>query len=55
MKNFKVDEKVVWTSPYMSKEQEVSYRGEYQGQAIIWTGTLQFAVPLDQIRKKVGK
>jgi hypothetical protein len=49
MNRFDVDEKVIWTSPHTGNQTVVSYRGVYEGEAIIWTGRLQITVPHDQL------
>jgi hypothetical protein len=35
---------VIFLSPFTGKESKVSYRGEFNGKAMIWTGMTQFAV-----------
>lgn len=51
----KVDDDVIWTSPATGQEIKVNYRGAHNGYAIIWTGTMQLAVPMDQIRRTVAE
>jgi hypothetical protein len=38
------NDEVIFLSPYTGKESKVSYRGEFNGKAMIWTGMTQFAV-----------
>lgn len=47
---------VVFLSPFTGKESTVSYRGEFNGKAMIWTGMTQYAVEYrDLIRKVMGE
>jgi hypothetical protein len=54
-KRFCVDDALLWTSPHTGEVSEVSFRGMYAGQAMIWTGRMQFSVPVEQLKKKEGK
>lgn len=51
-KPFNVDDIVLWTSPFTKETQEVSFRGMIGNEAMIWTGRMQFSVPLEQIKAK---
>lgn len=52
LKRFSVDDTLLWTSPHTGEVSEVSYRGMIGGEAMIWTGRMQFSVPVEQLKKK---
>ncbi|MEQ1844418.1 MAG: hypothetical protein ABL983_02430 [Nitrospira sp.] len=45
------DDELIFTSPFSGKESTVSYRGPFQGKAMIWTGMTQYAVEYKYLRK----
>lgn len=49
-----VGQQVKWTSRYSGNVTYPNYRGEFNGQAILWTGTLQVAVPFSDIESAKG-
>lgn len=49
MRQFKVDDTVLWVTEANTKGMPVLYRGKFQDQAMIWMGTWQ-CVPFDQLR-----
>jgi hypothetical protein len=52
MQRFRVDDEVIWKSPYTGDDVPASYRGDIGGRAMIWTGTLQIDVEYMDLRHK---
>jgi len=47
----KPDDELIFLSPFTGKETRVSYRGPFQGKAMIWTGITQYAVDYSALRR----
>jgi hypothetical protein len=45
------NDELIFSSPYSGQDSKVSYRGPYQGKAMIWTGTTQFTVEYQYLRR----
>ena len=48
------NDEVEFLSPYTGEVSVVSYRGEFNGKAMIWTGKTQYAVDYSAIRRVVN-
>ena len=52
---FSPDDNLIMHSPYTGEDTTVSYRGDYEGKAVIWTGKTQMSVPKEWLRRKGEK
>lgn len=53
--DFAPNDSVIWTSPLTGLDVKASYRGEQDGKAVIFTGTLQATVEYRHLRKEVAE
>ena len=47
----KPDDEVIFASPFSGKDVRASYRGPFNGKAMVWTGMTQYAVEYKYLRR----